>query len=222
MFEQIMKPTRRRAELTESYTESPTEDITESVTGVPELFETTEMIEIDFFDNTTENANPTPPSEDELVIPDVIKLIEFGYDEKERLIQKSVEGTESREKMEQMPDADWSDYEDYDKVYDLPKITEVTEATLELPHEDQYSYSYASYEDAEYYDPDDIVDDALEDYIQVTTKSTTTTLRTTTTSAPAMNTTLDFSFLKEQNGTQIKNIDFLKHPPLNNMKYIWP
>ena len=46
------------------------------------LFETTEMIEIDFYQNaTTENANPTPLAGDELIIPDVIRLIEFDYKE---------------------------------------------------------------------------------------------------------------------------------------------
>ena len=208
------------------------------------LFETTEMIEIDFYQNaTTENANPTPLAGDELIIPDVIRLIEFDYKEEndnlgERLIQKSIDENDSeREKMEQMPDSDWSQYDEgYDVIYEYNdnvakmtgKVTEVTEATLELPNDDDDGYSYASYSSytgEEYYDPDDI--SPVEDYVQVTTKLTSTTEMLTTTEAPPMNSSLDIenlSFLQhhsplpkeiDQNGTCTQiNIDFQAPPPL--------
>ena len=190
------------------------------------------MIEIDFYQNVTENANPTPLAGDELIIPDVIRLIEFDYkdenDNGERLIQKSIGSESEREKMEQMPDSDWSQYDEgYDVIYEYDdnvakmtgKVTEVTEATLELPNENGYTYdSYSSYTGEEYYDPDDI--SPVEDYVQVTTKLTSTTEMITTTKAP-MNSSLDIenlSFLQhhsplpkeiDQNGTCTQiNIDF--------------
>ena len=276
LFEAIMKPTRKH----------PQESLmTQTTQSTIVLTETTDMIEMDYdYEiNATANANvPTPtiqataavanlnPAGDELIIPDVIRLIEFNYDDtessEERIIQKSIDD-QSREKMEQMPEADWdtSQYDDdidqhYDVLYEYGdeniakmtgQVTEVTEATLNLPNEpsdDQYSYSsYSSYDDdAEYYNPDDIIDQPLEDYVQLTTKITTTTTpppissttssTTTSSTTPtvAVNEIENLSFLRhhsplpkdiDQNGTCTQiNIDFfffvrsMKHPPTKHIR----
>ena len=206
LFEAIMKPTRKHPQESRLMT-------TQTTQSTMIMSETTDMIEMDFdYENST-NSNQEPtlptnadPAGDELIIPDVIRLIEFNYENtdsstdegaSERIIQKSIDD-QSREKMEQMPETDWdtSQYDDnqhYDVLYEYGdeniakmtgQVTEVTEATLELPNDsqnepsDQYSYSsYSSYDDeADYYNPDDI--NPIEDYVQLTTKVITTTTST--------------------------------------------